>query len=152
MPTFFWLPLDRSRINFFVPIISPLKNSSIDARNVLMSPVDLPYILPVKAKNSSGVKKSIRKPSSRNEPTQGFQLSLRATRCPLILTSPVEASIRSSIRRKNVVFPAPLLPTSPKLSPSAIDSFGISSTVILSYFLLRLFTSIIWFNFFCVQR
>ena len=47
-------------------------------------------------------------------------------------------------RLKNVVFPAPLLPTNPKLSPFFISKESIFNTVVPLYVFERLFTCIIF--------
>lgn len=55
-PTFFWFPLERSRMNFFFPRISSLKNSLKFDKNPPMSFAFIPRNSPIKLKYSSGVR------------------------------------------------------------------------------------------------
>jgi hypothetical protein len=52
--------------------------------------------------------------------------------------SPVSARTRSSRRRKKVVLPAPLFPTSPIISPGRVESWGILTTVLPLYDLITI--------------
>lgn len=54
-----------------------------------------------------------------------------------MVTLPELASIKSSIRRKSVVLPAPLFPTSPKLSPCGMVSESMFRTVTSLYIFER---------------
>ena len=67
--------------------------------------------------------------------TEGLPVTLKQTVPPSALT-------RFRIRRKRVVFPAPLLPTRPMISPAGKQNSGIKTAVLSPNFFIRLLTDI----------
>ena len=153
IPTFCLLPAERLRMSFFCPSISPPINWLNSSRRLSVSSLLIPLTLPIKWKYSSGVRKSIRKPSSMYAPVNFFHSSDCAgfiagslPSCSFsvwghMAISPLSHLIRSSKERNNVVFPAPLLPTSPTISPLPILKLCISSTVLSPKTFVRLLIS-----------
>ena len=92
----------------------------------------------------------MRKPSSMYAPVYAFQSSLSAgliasgapSVAGCIVTTPSSAFRRSSIRRNNVVLPAPLLPTRPRMSPLLIVKLLMSTAVFMPKCFSRLQSSI----------
>ena len=90
----------------------------------------------------------MRKPSSMYALVKSFQSSLSAglmarpscVASATYATEPSSARMRSSSSRKNVVLPAPLLPTSPSISPEEMLRLVISTAVLSPNVFLRLST------------
>ena len=143
MPTFCLLPAERFRMRTLRPKTSPpVKCSKRSAMALILSSFT-PEILFTKLRYSSGVRKSMRKPLSMKALVKCFQSSLSSTRIPFSSTLPSSAFSRSRRRRKSVVFPAPLLPTRPIISPFSILREGMSQAQVSPNDFLRFFISII---------
>ena len=99
-----------------------------------------PLALAIKSTYSSGVRKSMRNPSSIYAPVLFFQSSewagLMGSGAASVSvgrgvssTSPWSASSKSSISLNSVVLPAPLLPTNPRMSPLLMVKWSIFTAV-----------------------
>ena len=138
-------------MNFFCPRISlPMNASKLSMRSWVCSFV-MSHTRPMKPKYSSGVRKSMRKLSSMYAPVYLFHSSLSEGSIfsvasvllsvgvsNVMQTLPSFASVRSSIRRKSVVFPAPLLPSRPIICPFGTLKSEMSTAVLSPYFFFRL--------------
>ena len=149
---------------FFCPIISSLIKALNASRRSFTCSFVIPDTLPTNSKYSSAVRKSMRKELSMKAPVSSFQSSLfagsissgtavgsaidccksAASICLLgiIMTLPSVAFAKSSIKRNNVVLPAPLLPTSPNTSPSLMVNCRMSTAVCSPKHFLRLLSCI----------
>ena len=79
----------------------------------------------------------MRNPSSMYAPVVCFQSSDSAGLMPSRVTWPLSGFSRSRSMRKSVVFPAPLLPTSPSSCPSLMLSEGMSQATVSPNAFLR---------------
>ena len=128
------------------PKTSPPVNSSKAEVRSVSSSFEIDATLAMNSKYSSGVRKSIRKPLSIYAPVNVFQSSLCCTSMLSRVTLPWSGLSRSSSSRKSVVFPAPLFPTSPIISPLPIDSCGMSQAHFSPNDFFRFCISITSFN------
>ncbi len=129
IPTFCRLPAERLRMSVGVERSSSPTRLWSCSMCELISPVGIPSIRAMKSKYSFGLRKSMRNPSSMKAPVHSFHSSDNLGLTPCSVAAPWSGRERSRSKRRRVVLPAPLFPTSPTRSPFSIFSSGMSTAV-----------------------